>query len=194
MKKIFLIIIIFLGNLAKAQQTYSITYNGNADIYQKNNKIKDDVGTLDKFDGDWKWTSPTNPDTYMIIRLFKILDWNPNPSHNYFEDKVLGNYRYIENGIEITNTLNFTELSNVYATNFVSMLANLDNVVPFDNVSINMVDIIKSKNCKAEFKIVDVNATVKTATWQMRNTEGIKFKMAVISGFTLPNNIILTKQ
>ncbi len=180
--------------IINAQQTYSIAYNGNAYIYKNNNKIKDDIGALDKFVGDWKWTSPTNPNTFLIIHFFKVLDWNPNPSNNYFEDTILGNYRYVENDLEITNTLNFTELSNVYANNFVSILANLDNVVPFDNVSINMVDIIKSKNCKAEFKIVDVNATVQTATWQMRNTEGIKFKMAVISGFTLPNNIILTKQ
>ena len=195
MKKYLIILIALISFSCKAQQTYSLSDQGTTDIYKDNNHIKDFDGILDKFVGTWKWTNPSNSNTYLIVQFFKILDWNPNNSRNYYEDKILGNYKYVENGVVITNTLNYNS-NDLYSNNHPVIMSNMVGPL-FKDLNINMRDVGKNKTCKADFKIIDLNATTLSANWKMILNEGIRIGSGLTpiqSGFSIPSGVILTKQ
>lgn len=195
MKKYLILLIFAVCFSCKAQQTIpmSIDY---IDYLKSNNYIKDTNNDLDKFVGTWKWISPTNSNTYFEINFFKVLYWNPNSIRNYYEDKILGNYKYVENGITITNTLTWNTYNDLYSATFPAILGN--DVKPlFKDLMINMRDIAKSKTCKADFNIIDLNATTLTANWKLISTDQIRVGtnlQPVQPGFSIPTDIILTKQ
>jgi hypothetical protein len=44
----------------------------------------------------------------------------------------------------------------------------------FKDLMINMRDIAKSKTCKSDFNIIDLNATTLTANWKLISTDQIR--------------------
>ena len=191
MKKVILLLIFAVSFSCKAQQTIPMSQDY-TNYLKNNNYIKDTNNDLDKFVGTWKWISPTNSNTYFEIVYFKVLYWNPNAINNYFEDKVLGNYKYVENGVIITNTLNWNTYNDLYSSTFPAIIGN-DVKPQFKDLLINMSDVAKSKTCKADFKIIDLNATILTASWKMKYTDGWRIA-PVQPGFSIPTDIILVKQ
>lgn len=107
MKKLLIILTVFLiGTNLQAQITLSdiedINYPEAWVYYKDVNHI------LDPFVGTWLYT---NGNTFFKIVLEKI----ENSAYNngiYYEDLLIGAYRYVENGVEKVNTLN--ELNAVY--------------------------------------------------------------------------------
>jgi hypothetical protein len=163
---------------------------------KNNNYIKDMDYDLDKFVGTWKWTSPTNPNTFFEINFFKKEYYNPSGKNKFYIDVVLGNYKYVDNGVEISNTLNRINPDNISSTLFPILIAN--TLKPyFKQLLINMTDIIKNKTCKANFDIIDLNATPLTATWKLVSTDQIRIGVNlphVQQGFSIPTDIVLIKQ
>lgn len=196
MKKYLILFVALTAFSCKSQQTYSLSYQGNTDIYKNNNHIKDFDGILNKFIGTWQWVDPANPNTYLIIELFKVEDWNANNVNNYYEDKILGNYKYVENGVIVTNTLTWNTFNDLHSATFPAIIASVRKT-PFKDLYINMNDVAKSKTCKAHFNIIDSNASTLEATWKLISTDEIRVGTnltPVQQGFSIPSDIILTKQ
>ena len=100
----------------RAQTTYSL-YDGDKDI--NGAYYKDLDKDLDNFVGTWKYT---NGSTSLTITLQKkemtayVFSYS---NISYYEDVLIGGYKYVENGVEKINTLpqltlNFSQ-SNDYA-------------------------------------------------------------------------------
>lgn len=101
MKHILLLLILVPFWSCKAQSPIKSLYNdypGVTGAY-----YKDIDNDLDKFIGTWKYTSGT---TSLTITLQKKImqPFNDNNVH-YYEDIIIGEYKYIENGVEKINTL-----------------------------------------------------------------------------------------
>lgn len=195
MKKYLIFLIAIASFSCKAQRTYpmSIDYTN---YLKNNNYIKDTNNDLDKFVGTWKWINPTNSNTYFEINFFKVLYWNPNNINNHFEDTILGNYKYVENGVVITNTLTWNTYNDLYSNTFPVIMSNVEKPL-FKELLINMRDVAKNKTCKANFNIIDLNATTLTANWKLISTDQIRVGQNlpnVQQGFSIPTDIILTKQ
>lgn len=198
MKKIILILFTVIGYGCKAQTIIDMRTTDTYPYEKNNNYIKDIHGDLDKFVGVWKWTDPTNSNTYFEIEFFKVLHWNAINFNNYYEDSIFGNYKFVENGIIITNTLNRNITDNLNIPNtFPSMLATYRKPF-FIELGISMTDVNKQKHCKANFEILDVSVNPMQATWHMYLDEQVIITPVPIPpiqpGFTLPNDVVLTKQ
>jgi len=68
--------------------------------------LRDNNNLLNSFEGTYQYTN--GADTLKIVLVKKVLQYNSQ----YYEDLIIGEYQYIENGIEKINTLN--EINNVY--------------------------------------------------------------------------------
>ena len=104
MKQIILIIVtIFTVLSCRAQspivgyQTYRVPDNA---------YCKDLNNDLDKFTGTWKYINGTTELTVVIVKNEQVFN------DDYYTDELAANYKYVENGVEIINTL-----SNDYNTN-----------------------------------------------------------------------------
>ena len=76
---------------------------GSGEYYEKNpDYYKKDVNNeFGKFEGTWKYQ---NGNTQIIFKLKKETHYQTYPDSNY-QDLLVGEYQYIENGAEIVNTL-----------------------------------------------------------------------------------------
>ena len=112
-----------------------------------NNYIKDTNDDLNKFVGTWKWVNPSNPNTYFLVEFFKVLHYNPSNINQFYEDKILGNYKYVLNGVLVINTIGWNTATDMYSTSFPAIIGN--DVRPlFKDLLLNMRDIGNHKTCK----------------------------------------------
>lgn len=99
MKKHIYFTLVFLATLAcKAQ---SPVYNIDEPSFGKTpgSYFKDLNGDLDGYDGIYLYNGPNNTSLKIILKK-KVL------SHGYYyEDLIVGEYKFIRNGIEVNNTL-----------------------------------------------------------------------------------------
>ena len=193
MKKYIILSILIITSIScKAQTTYSLS-NYDTSVLKNNNYIKDFDGILDKFVGTWKWTDSTNPNTYFIVQFVKVEHRNPNNINNFYQDDILGNYKYVVNGVEITNTLNYNS-NDIYSNNYPVILSNIGKL-PFKDLNINMSDVLKHKTCSASFEILNLTATPLSAHWKMRNNEHYDHGGDhQPEEFSIPSDVILIKQ
>ncbi|RWX01055.1 DUF6705 family protein [Flavobacterium cerinum] len=103
MKKINFIILILFTMLCKAQSPVKSLYD-DRDI--NGAYYKDIYNDFDKFIGTWKYT---NGSTSLTITLQKKVQYHKFFSNgdDYYLDVMVGEYKYIENGVEKINTLPF---------------------------------------------------------------------------------------
>jgi hypothetical protein len=191
MKKYLILLVFILVQTSQAQQQI-IPLNSDYDnLMENDNYIKDINGDLDKFVGTWKWVDPSNPNTYLEIVFIKFINYKLAHYAKFYMDQIVGNYKYVENGVLIVDTLNNFDTT-MHSPNSPVMLT-----VPikplFKEFIIIIRDVIKHKDGKAFFDIIDLNATPLKATWRLRDSEGIK-TAPVPEGFSIPTNVILTKQ
>ncbi|MGQ2982453.1 DUF6705 family protein [Flavobacterium sp.] len=109
MKTIFLISLLFVSIGCKAQSPIKSLYEDDTNI--QGAYYKDLNNDLSNFVGTWKYTNGT---TSLTITLQKKEMQNHSYSYNnitYYEDILIGGYRYIENGVEKINTLPQLELN-----------------------------------------------------------------------------------
>lgn len=99
MKQLIFIIILLTGYFSKAQNPVVdiLDDDGSAttDTY-----YKDVNNLLNQFEGTYIYTNGST--TFKIVLIKKVQQYNGR----YYEDLIIGEYQYIENGIEKVNTLN----------------------------------------------------------------------------------------
>ncbi len=73
---------------------------------------KDTFNDLNRFEGTWQYTNGNTAFKVVLQKKEMYHYESPISTHHYYEDLLIGEYKYVENGIEKVNTLNF--LSNTY--------------------------------------------------------------------------------
>ena len=103
MKQIlFIVIAITVITSCKAQQTTIIPLGSSLDYeFNQNTYLKDVNNDLDKFVGTWKFENQSSEITFM---LKKDVQYQASSGDEY-EDMLVGEYQYIDAGVEKVNTL-----------------------------------------------------------------------------------------
>ncbi|WP_116788401.1 DUF6705 family protein [Flavobacterium psychrotrophum] len=103
--KCLTIICILLSYSLYSQAVVPIYKNSRSaqDVY-----YKDTFNDFDKFTGTWKYTNGT---TSLTITLQKKIKQEHTLNKFYYEDIVIGGYKYVENGVEKVNTLHLLMLN-----------------------------------------------------------------------------------
>lgn len=143
--------------------------------------IKDMNSLLNPFEGTYLYTNGTT--SFKIILVKKVQQYNGR----YYEDLIIGEYQYIENGIEKVNTLN--QINTVYNNQRVH---NIDgNFVVNNNFREWKCPTCPANEKRLSLSIRDV-ATDRYAHIGMRRTtengqQVMKIKISHVTG----GNIIL---
>lgn len=96
MKNIFLTLIIILSYSCKSQTVPLNTYYDDVNLGAY---FKDTFDEMDKFEGTWQYTNGVDTLTITIQKKTHIY------SGKYYEDLLIGEYRFTSNGVEMVNTL-----------------------------------------------------------------------------------------
>lgn len=99
MKHIILIIATFFTVLSCKAQSPVFGYRTFKTNIPDNAYLKDLGNDLEKFTGTWKYTNGTTELTVIIIKEEQVFNGD------YYIDMLVGKYKYIEDGVEIINTL-----------------------------------------------------------------------------------------
>lgn len=97
MKTIVLFLLIVSGGYAPAQQIEPL-YD-NPDYAVPNTYYKDLYNDLDPFVGTWMYTNGNTSLTITLQKKIRVLN------DNFFEDMLIGGYKYVVNGTTVVNTL-----------------------------------------------------------------------------------------
>ena len=191
-KYTILLLITFISISCKAQNTYPLS-NYDSRNLKNNNYIKDTQGVLNPFVGTWEWSNGT---TSFRVVLTKEEHWNGGNTDNYYTDKILGGYRYIENGNLIVDkliyTTNFTTDTSTWSA-FSSILGGVS--YPDTNIlNISVSDVIKGKDCRATMILQPNTNGNLQAIWSLFDQETSNYYGAIKQqGFSIPTDVILTK-
>jgi len=199
MKKIvYVLALITIACKAQSPVISMVDYENNNKLELTENCYLKDVGNkFAPFVGTWKWTQGNTELTIVIEKLEMVYD----PHLNIYSDELVGKYRYVENGIEITNTLNYTVTVNTmwngayvpfYDTGYYS-----DTEIRF---SFN--DYEKDKRGNAKMKLINVfnnpdgSISANQVQWNLLEKERtiINGQPTTQPGFSVPTDVILTKQ
>jgi len=101
MKNILNLLVLFIVFSCKAQTIIPIAGGNNPLKYKSGTYNKDVDNDLDKFVGIWKFQQGN---TSLEI-IFKKIVHSYYSIGGYYEDLLIGEYRYVANGTEIVNTL-----------------------------------------------------------------------------------------
>ncbi|AWH85615.1 hypothetical protein HYN59_11070 [Flavobacterium album] len=101
MKNTILIISAIFALSCKAQTPVKSLYEDNMDI--PGAYYKDSFNDLNNFVGTWKYTNGTTSLTITLQK--KEMQSFDNGNIQYYEDVLIGEYKYIENGVEKISTL-----------------------------------------------------------------------------------------
>ncbi len=102
MKNSIILVLILTALSCKAQSLIKpLDGGGSCPPYDSNCYEKDTTDEMTKFVGTWKYTSGN---TEITFKLKKEEEYQISPDRNY-QDLLVGEYKYIENGVEIVNTL-----------------------------------------------------------------------------------------
>jgi len=99
MKKIFYLLFILSISLKCTAQSSVVNLTDRNGTRLTGVYYKDIDNTLENFIGTWKYTKGNKSLIIIIKKVTK--DYN---SH-YYEDYLVGEYKYVENGVEIINTI-----------------------------------------------------------------------------------------
>lgn len=105
MKKIFIIFLLQITLIATGQNQV-VNINGNFGSRLTGAYYKDIDNLLTPYEGTYIFTNGNT--SFKIILVKKTQQYNGR----YYEDLIIGEYQYIENGVEKVNTLN--QLTTVY--------------------------------------------------------------------------------
>lgn len=175
----------------KAQNTYPLS-SFQPKHLRNNNYIKDTENVLNKFVGIWQWTNGTST---FIIKLQKVEHWKAS-NNEFYEDVILGGYKYIENGTVIVDNLIFTTPFPDEST--VSSFAKIQGDVSYPNINelgMILTDVVKQKACMAQLTWITSGSSTPQAIWHLQNFE--HYRPASLGDkpldFSIPTDVILTK-
>lgn len=198
MKKIlYIIALITIACNAQSPIISMVDYENNDNLELTDNCYLKDVGNkFAPFVGTWKWTQGNTELTLVIEKLEMVYD----PHLNIYTDELIGKYKYVENGIEVTNTLNYS----------VTVATMWSDYVPFydtgyysdTEIRFSFNDYEKQKEGNAKMELLNVltnpdgSITANQVRWKLFDKERtvINGQPIIQAGFTIPTNVILTKQ
>ncbi|HET8809140.1 MAG TPA: DUF6705 family protein [Flavobacteriaceae bacterium] len=99
MKNLFFILIFFITTYNVNSQVTLVDLDDWNGMPEENHYYKDVDNYLDPFVGTWVYTNGNT--SLKIVLEKKVMAANPY----YYEDLLVGEYRYVENGVEKINTL-----------------------------------------------------------------------------------------
>lgn len=117
MKKINLLLLSILFTISCKAQILD-AYDSNIITGDVNGAYYKDLNNFrDQFVGTWKYTQGNTSLTIMIQKRDNLINFDGLNTYN--EDVLVGEYRYVENGVEKINTLNYinTNYGNYYDDN-----------------------------------------------------------------------------
>jgi hypothetical protein len=116
MKKVTIVntLIVLLGFACKAQTPIEPRYSNPDYGYQEGAYYKDLDNDYDRFEGTWEYHN--GMDTLKIVLVKREMQYIDNSGYSigpsYYQDMLVGEYRYVENGIEKVNTLGYLNINN----------------------------------------------------------------------------------
>ena len=171
---------------------------------QESYYYKDTDNTFNQFVGTWSYT---NGNTSLTIRLKKLTKYN---SGSYFKDRLIGEYQYVKNGVELINTLSQFDVVLPYQGNHKISDAYImfkddkpfcpDCLTTEQRVGLLLSDALLGVCYKATIRKIIVSG--QQAIKLILKTEGIKYEGTTLEnmttsfvGGTIPNGeYILIKQ
>ena len=187
MKKLIYLFFIYFSIINLNAQIVDLNTPGNSSIdLPAGFYIKDLSHTFDIFLGTWKYH---NGNEIFIVKLEKSEDYLTD--YNNYEDYIKGNYSYTNDGgiTYITNTI----LNN---TSDDPELNTLYSPGPMNQTELNLrfKDMVYNKRCNLILKLLP-NST-NQLEFKLRNqSRGYLYpEIPPTDNFSVPNNIILTKQ
>ena len=102
MKKTYIFILSLVTFLSCKAQTVTMTTNNDWYAVPQNGYYKDSNNSLNIYVGEWKYENVTTS-TSLIIKLRKVTN---TFTFGFYQDLLIGEIQYIENGVEKINTLN----------------------------------------------------------------------------------------
>lgn len=198
MKKFIFILFVLFNYGINAQSIVDICSIESVYHLPSGSYIKDVNGKLDKFAGTWIWT---NGNEEVTFKLQKVV-------HQYFfesgtyEDYMIGDYKYTKNNGSLVVVNSMAPPSQlIFVDHLLPEFHPMYASCPENETTIDFLfkDIILGKDfCEAVFEFVPGSTTQMKLT-QSREGMGIMINegdpIPVINqGFTIPNDIILTKQ
>jgi len=190
MKKLIILPLLLLIS-CKAQTTYPLS-NYDSSNLKNNNYIQDSEGVLNPFVGTWEWTDGLS--NFRIV-LTKENHWKA-PNDNFYEDKIFGGYRYIENGNLIIDKLSYTTSFTSNPSTWSSFSSILGGVsYPETNkLIISIYDAVKGKDCHATITLQMNSNGIVQGHWKLQDKETSNYHGSVKQqGFSIPTDVILTK-
>lgn len=205
MKNIIFTLTIIIALGCKAQTPIiNITSDYQSEDIVNGCYLKDVDNSFAPFLGTWRWTNNTDTLTIVIEKIEMVY----NDLGEKYADELVGKYKYVENGVEIINTLNYNINANnawdVHPNYPKRMLSPMLGAC-YRNTTIadfSFSDYLKNKGETAKFVLLDLMETLNgtfTATQAKltlinREHWNIDGQSPRASEFTIPNNIILVKQ
>ena len=188
-KSFMFILIIDKTNTMNAQNNIINIESANHFNTPVGSYIKDVNNTFNKFLGTWKWQEGNE---ILIIKIEKVTMYH-NLEYNYYEDFMIGNYSYTQDGgaTYLVNTI----LQNVGIQNPELVPLYSSGPVNQNEDTFTFKDIIYNKNsCNAIFKFLP-NSTNQMELILTNHFKGyISPDTPPNPNFSIPNNVILTKQ
>ncbi|MDX1903892.1 MAG: DUF6705 family protein [Thermonemataceae bacterium] len=195
MKKILTFALLFFAfsPIAEAQRTISLSSYKVEDLKGGNYYLKDTEGILNPFVGTWRWQEGNKE---FIIKLQKKEKFNWGGLTDYYKDIIMGGYLYKENGVEITNTLNFTSSLDMNNTaTFQNFSKITGNRVTSGELNLIFYDIAKyNKECRAKLSLQNSGNSILIRLYDVETYRFSNRRPPKQKGFSVPNNVILNKQ
>jgi len=150
--------------------------------------LKDINNILDRFVGTWKWEEGNS--SFEII--FVIEEMVHNIPGKYYSDKIVGKYKYIENGVLITDNLsqNYQGYGHPINGSF-----NQDS---YNHLDVGFIDSVNNRGGSGYFELIEGTNPQQAKWWVSVRGKGIRLPSdpPINPNVSLPFNteIILVKQ
>lgn len=189
MKKIIIVLVLLSNFVGYSQIEVDIKSPYTVEILPSGSYVKDIDGDFDKFVGTWVWTNGTDT---VIFKLIKVVH-QFEPRTSSYEDYMIGDYSYTTNNgsVEVVNTI---DQSTNLSASFHPLYAC--NTKSQTKIHFIFSDVVVGKSfCYADFEFLPGSTT--QLKLKQSNSESLGCIDCVSPpsiSFTIPNNIVLTKQ
>jgi hypothetical protein len=165
MKNTIIIILMFLATIVVKAQSPIIDFEDYKPVTLTGNSrvngayYKDTKNQLNAFEGNYIYTNGT---TTLKIVLKKMM--STVPTNLYYEDIIIGEYQYIENGIEKVNTFSKFNITSPFKGTFHTISGNLlltgtqlgcpDCATSEKRLNVGFVDTPSHSNSRPQIRII----------------------------------------
>ena len=144
---------------------------------------------LDKYQGTWMWTSGSDT---VIIKLKKLVDTSNGPVITFYSDDLFGVHKYIQNGVVIENSLPIFDTITYSHTDSNTITGTGRRGSDTSWVKCYLTDITKKK--ELYLRLSYINNNPPQLKWETFDAIEVLIDDGHLPGFTMPRNIVLTKQ